>query len=49
MQKLWVFSKIQDICYNMGTEIFKIVEEMTKKMKLKVANSSPKIGRILFS
>ena len=26
MQKLGVFWKIQDICYNMGTEIFKIEE-----------------------
>ena len=24
MQKLGVFWKIQDICYNIGTEIFKI-------------------------
>ena len=37
MQKLGVFWKIQDICHNMGTEIFKIKEEMTEKMKLKVA------------
>ena len=29
MQKLGVFRKIQDICYQMGTEIFKIEEEMT--------------------
>ena len=34
MQKLGVFWKIQDICYKMGTEIFKIEEEMTEKMKL---------------
>ena len=27
---LW---KIQDICYKMGTEIFKIDEEMTEEMK----------------
>ena len=27
---------IQDICYQMGTEIFKIEEEMTEKMKPKV-------------
>ena len=38
MQKLGVFRKIQDICYNMDTEIFKIEEEMTEKMKPKVAN-----------
>ena len=25
------------LCYEMGTEIFKIKEEMTEKMKLKVA------------
>ena len=31
MQKLGVFWKIQDICYQMGTEIFKIEEEMTEK------------------
>ena len=42
MQKLGVFWKIQDICYNMGTEIFKIDEEMTEKMKPKVANPPPK-------
>ena len=36
MQKLGVFRKIQDICYQMGTEIFKIEEEMTEKMKPKV-------------
>ena len=30
MQKLGVFWKIQDICYNMGTEIFKIEEEIEK-------------------
>ena len=36
MQKLGVFWKIQDICYKMGTEIFKIEEEMTEKMKPKV-------------
>ena len=29
MQKLGVFWKIQDICYHMSTEIFKIEEEMT--------------------
>ena len=46
MQKFAVLWKIQDICYNMGTEIFKIEEEMTEKMKLKVANPPPKIGRI---
>ena len=35
--KVGVFWKIQDICYQMGTEIFKIEEEMTEKMKHKVA------------
>ena len=35
MQKLGVFWKILDICYKMGTEIFKIEEEITEKMKLK--------------
>ena len=49
MQNLGVFWKIQDICYIMGTEIFKIEEEMTEKMKPEVANPPPKIGRILFS
>ena len=34
MQKLGVFWKILDICYKMGTEIFKIEEEMTKLRKL---------------
>ena len=38
MQKLGVLWKIQDICYQMGTEIFKIEEEMTEKMKSEVAN-----------
>ena len=38
MQKLGVFWKIQDICYQMGTEIFKIEWEMTEKMKPKVGN-----------
>ena len=38
MQKLGVFWKIQDICYIMGTDIFKIEEEMTEKLKHKVAN-----------
>ena len=41
MQKLGAFWKIQDICCNMGTEIFKIEEEMTEKMKPKVANPPP--------
>ena len=36
--KLGVFWKIQDICYQMGTEILKIDEKMTEKMKHKVAN-----------
>ena len=49
MQKLGVFWKIQDICYKMGTEIFKIEEEMTEKMKPEVANPPPKMGRILHS
>ena len=30
---MWVFCKIQDICYEMGTEIFKIEQEMTEKRK----------------
>ena len=46
MQKLGVFWKIQDICYNMGTEIFKIEEEVTEKMKPKVANPPSKNGQI---
>ena len=29
MQKFKVFWKIQDIRYKIGTEIFKIIEEMT--------------------
>ena len=33
----------------MGTEIFKIEEEMSEKMKLKVANPPPKMGRTLCS
>ena len=46
MQKLGVFWKIQDICYQMGTEIFKIEEELTEKMKPEVAPPPPKIDRI---
>ena len=33
-----VYWKIQVICYHMGTEIFKIEEEMLEKMKPEVAN-----------
>ena len=47
MQMLGVYWKIQDICYQMGTEIIKIEEEMTEKMKPKVADPPPKIVRIL--
>ena len=47
MQKLGVFWKIQDICYQMGTEIFKIEEEMIEKIKPEVADPPPKIVRIL--
>ena len=42
MQMLGVFWKVQEICYIMGTEIFKIEEEMTEKMKPKVANPPSK-------
>ena len=42
MQKQGVFWKIQDICYQMGTEIFNIEEEMTEKMKHKVTNPPEK-------
>ena len=45
MQMLGVYRKIQDICYHMGTEILKIEEEMTERMKPKVANPSSKIGK----
>ena len=38
---LGMFWKIQDICYIMGTEIFKIEEEM----KPKVANPPSKNGQ----
>ena len=34
-----VFWKIQDFCYNMGTEIFKIEKEMIEKIKPKVGNN----------
>ena len=40
MQKFW---KIQDICYQIGTEIFKIEEEMTEKMKPEVARNLKKL------
>ena len=42
MQKLGLFCNIQDICYQMGTEIFEIEEEMTEKMKSEVANPPSK-------
>ena len=45
MQKLGVFWKIQDICYQIGTEIFKIEEKMTEKMKPKVATPPSKNGQ----
>ena len=45
MQKLGVFWKIQDICYKMGTEIFKMEEEMTEKTKPEVANPPSKNGQ----
>ena len=40
--KMGVFWKIQDICYIMGTEIFKIEEEVTEKMKPNVASTPSK-------
>ena len=42
-----MFLKIQDICYIIGTVIFKIEEEMTEKPQ--VANPHTKMGRILCS
>ena len=45
MQKFGVFWKIQDICYQMGTEIFKIEEELTEKMKPKAGNPPLKNGQ----
>ena len=42
MQNLGVFWIIQDICYIMGTDIFKIEEEMPEKMKLEVATRPSK-------
>ena len=45
MLKFGVFWKIQDICYQISTEIFKIEEEMTEKMKHKVANPPLKKGQ----
>ena len=41
MQKLGVFWKIQDICYQMGTEIFKIEEEMTEKQENETSSCQP--------
>ena len=38
MQMLGVLWKVQEIFYIMGTEIFKIEEEMTEEMKPNVAN-----------
>ena len=43
--KMGVFWKIQDIFYFIGTDIFKIEEEMTEKMKPKVANPPSKNGQ----
>ena len=43
MQKLGVFWKIQDICYQMGTEIFKIEQEMTEKRKPELPTLPKKI------
>ena len=37
-KKLGVFWKIQEICSKMGTRIFKIDEEMSKKIDAKVGN-----------
>ena len=37
-----VFWKIQDICYEIGTEILKIEEAMTEKLRPKVANPQSK-------
>ena len=45
IQKLGVFWKINDTGYTMGTKIFKIEEEMTEKMKPKVANPPSKNGQ----
>ena len=45
MQKFGVFWKTQDIYYQRGTEIFKIEEEMTEKMKPQVANHPSKNGQ----
>ena len=42
---VFFFWKNQDICYQMGTEIFKIEEEMTEKMKPEVANPPSKNGQ----
>ena len=41
---LGVFWKIQNICYQMGTDIFKNEGEMTEKMKPKVANPPLKLA-----
>ena len=44
-EKMGVFCKIQDICYKMGTEIFKMEKEMTEKFKPKVAKVEIKKSR----
>ena len=38
IKKLGVFKKIQKICTKIGTRIFKIDQEMTEKIELKVGN-----------
>ena len=39
---LGVFQKIQEICTKIGTRIFKIDQEMTEKIELKVGNPPKK-------
>ena len=43
--KILSFWKIQDICYIMGTEIFKIEGETTEKMMPQIANPLSKNGQ----
>ena len=49
IQNAKVGGVLENICYNMGTKIFKIEDDMTEKMKPKVANPPLKMGRILHS
>ena len=45
LKKLGVFQKIQEICTKIGTRIFKIDQEMTEKIEIRVGNSTAQRNR----